>query len=175
MSDALPTRFQVAQLRLEGTTLDTVPWRRHGKARIYINSVDGIRIDPRLQAFLEWRTEAEADMPARPGLDPATGMRLIVRPVRLAHKPPLVSVRKQLMYRILKQLVAAGLCPAEETPADWRKVRLRQAFRTPAITAARAGAAPEPQARGTRIIRLLPDPAPGSKPGPAGSPGSSVH
>ena len=175
MSDAPSSRFLATQLRLEGTTLDAVPWRRLGKARIYFNSVDGIRVDPRLQAFLEWRTETEADMPAGIGLDPATGMRLVVRPVRLARKPPLAPVRKQLMHRILLQLSAAGLCPTAEVPADWREVRLRQTFRTPATTAARAIAAPLPQARGTRIIRLRPDPAPRCKPGPAGNPDSSVH
>ena len=157
MPDAPPSRFVTAQLRLTATTLGTVPWRRHGKVRIYFDSVDGERVDPRLQAFLEWRSDADADMPAGSGLDPATGMRLVLRPAKLARKPPLTPARKQIMHRILKQLFSAGLWPAEEIPADWRSVCLTQTFRTTAITAARAATAHTPQMQSTRIIRLLRD------------------
>ena len=157
MPDAPPSRFITAQLRLTATTLGAVPWRRHGKVRIYFDSVDGERVDPRLQAFLEWRSDVDADMPAGSGLDPATEMRLVVRPARLARKPPLAPARKQIMHRILKQLSSAGLWPAEEIPADWRSVCLTKIFRTPAITAARAATAHTPQTQSTRIIRLLRD------------------
>ena len=159
MPDAPPSRFITAQLRLTATTLGAMPWRNHGKVRIYFDSVDGERVDPRLQAFLEWRSDADADadMPTGSGLDPATGMRLVVRPARLARKPSLAPARKQIMHRILKQLFSAGLWPAEEIPTDWRSVCLTQIFRTPAITAARAATAHTPQTQTTRIIRRLRD------------------